>query len=966
MWRLVWARVRLDWRRSLATFLAVLFSVTSFIVLTGATTTQQVEALETAADSWRSSVDILVRPTGARNSVELETGRVRPNFLSDTYGGITVEQWHQIAAIPGVEVAAPIAMVGQILAPVSVPLDLTEFISPSGTQLLRINMQGISRGETFPARSAYLYVTDNPLLPPMEAVWARWAPDFTESTGPIEIIDGEPTFPCVPLQWIQVPAANALNLPEFNDRPLYPFDLAAWDTFCISRADLDQNGFVVDIPMVVPLTVAAIDPQSETELVGLSSAVTVGRYLHDDDMITFGPSPFVDEDWATEEARSPITPALISLTAPAADFALVAEVEELPEQAIIGLRQFDPRVVTQARKTDQVAVVVEADALAAVGQRFISTSTIYDDLLRTLIPSRNSETSVNSGDLGEIRACHIFRPGPVRLETTEYAITAQRAPAQGIIGLAGSGLICDDAGLGFYPLPGTITAAPFRNQTRFFVAYDWNWLTNLIFDIVGAFSPEATMAKSGTPGVILPMETYITPPTLAADEFTRNLINSDEFQSNLNTADYLIPDISLVIPLANLIELNSIQSFPTLEHDFSLVAPISAVRVRVDGVTGWDEVSQLRIALVAEEITETTGLDVDVMVGAGLINQPVTLQGAGDTPDLNLLERWAQFGIVLAVVDQIDRKSVLLFGLILTSGVLTIASVASAAAAAQRTDLGTLAAIGYKPRQLWGYLLAQQTGLGLFAGILGALVSWPIAAALGAHITFERALMAVPIATALTALAALPSAYSASRAYPLTLLKPTVRAGKRAFPVTSAIRMGAVSMLRRPLRLLRASLAIAIAIAAVTILVVITTTFQGIVAGSLLGEAIILQVRTADIIAGIILTILGLVCLGMTMRFAHLEDSSDWAVLSAVGWNSKLVTTAVLTQGALAGLIGAIIGLLIAIGLTALLVGTGNLTAIILPAALVAFGIAILAALTALIPALALQNQPLAQTLTRD
>jgi len=165
--------------------------------------------------------------------------------------------------------------------------------------------------------------------------------------------------------------------------------------------------------------------------------------------------------------------------------------------------------------------------------------------------------------------------------------------------------------------------------------------------------------------------------------------------------------------------------------------------------------------------------------------------------------------------------------------------------------------------------------------------------------------------------------------------------------------------------LLRACLAIAIAVAAVIILVVINTNFQGMVSGTLLGNSVLLQVRTADIIAGVILTILGLVCLGMTMRFAHLEDASDWAVLSAVGWQPRLITTAILTQGAVAGLLGSLIGLGIAIGLATRLIDT-TIASIIVPAALVAFAIALLATLVAMVPAAALQKAHLAQILTRD
>ncbi len=56
--------------------------------------------------------DILVRPTGSRTSLESEYGLVAPNHLSGIAGGITYDQYEVIGTTDGVDVAAPIAMLG--------------------------------------------------------------------------------------------------------------------------------------------------------------------------------------------------------------------------------------------------------------------------------------------------------------------------------------------------------------------------------------------------------------------------------------------------------------------------------------------------------------------------------------------------------------------------------------------------------------------------------------------------------------------------------------------------------------------------------------------------------------------------------------------------------------------------------------------------------------------------------------
>ena len=226
MWRLVLARLRADWRRSLATFLAVLFAVTSFVVLTGATTTQRLEVTATLEDNWRSAFDILVRPVEARSEIEDLTGRVRPAFLSETYGGITLDQLAAIREIPGVDIAAPIGTVGIIWQTIHVRLDLNDVVADSGTQLFRIELANYSRGVSLPARGAYVYVTDNPLEPlgirPTQQGWVGGGDEA--HMGPTEYIDGEAVSPCISVTAFDTSWGGVRRVQN-------PFDPGVWSSF---------------------------------------------------------------------------------------------------------------------------------------------------------------------------------------------------------------------------------------------------------------------------------------------------------------------------------------------------------------------------------------------------------------------------------------------------------------------------------------------------------------------------------------------------------------------------------------------------------------------------------------------------------------------------------------------------------------------------------------------------------------
>ena len=112
MGRLAWSQVRFRPARTLALIAGVLVAATAFTVLTAASQTAQLRTVGTVSANFVPAYDILVRPKGARTALENQTGTVQPDFLSGIYGGITMAQYHQIQQVPGVQVAAPIAMVG--------------------------------------------------------------------------------------------------------------------------------------------------------------------------------------------------------------------------------------------------------------------------------------------------------------------------------------------------------------------------------------------------------------------------------------------------------------------------------------------------------------------------------------------------------------------------------------------------------------------------------------------------------------------------------------------------------------------------------------------------------------------------------------------------------------------------------------------------------------------------------------
>ncbi|MEW6233732.1 MAG: hypothetical protein AB1566_15670, partial [Chloroflexota bacterium] len=100
--------------RSALLALGLLAVSTGVILVAAASETTAVTVNQDLTRYWRTAYDILVRPARTRSPIEEKYGLVEANHLSGIAGGITITQSETIRAIPGVEVAAPIAMLGYV------------------------------------------------------------------------------------------------------------------------------------------------------------------------------------------------------------------------------------------------------------------------------------------------------------------------------------------------------------------------------------------------------------------------------------------------------------------------------------------------------------------------------------------------------------------------------------------------------------------------------------------------------------------------------------------------------------------------------------------------------------------------------------------------------------------------------------------------------------------------------------
>ena len=115
-------------------------------------------------------------------------------------------------------------------------------------------------------------------------------------------------------------------------------------------------------------------------------------------------------------------------------------------------------------------------------------------------------------------------------------------------------------------------------------------------------------------------------------------------------------------------------------------------------------------------------------------------------------------------------------------------------------------------------------------------------------------------------------------------------------------------VLRTPARAITAAIALASGVAALTALSGIAVAFQGEVVGTLLGDAVSIQVRGADLVAALVVTLIGLGSLLDILYLDLREQAARYASLQAAGWRDGTLTRLITGQAFLIGGLGAVAG----------------------------------------------------------
>lgn len=895
-------------RRSVTLGAGIVVASVAFVLLVSAVETSALQVQGTVDDAYQTSYDILVRPEGSFADLERDRGLIRENYLSGIFGGITLQDYEQIEAIDGVDVAAPIANVGYITPTAHIPTAINDLLTDDPAQLYRVSYSWTAdRGQSsYDGTTAYIYYTD---AAPFDVSPERGIRQ--ETSGDEEGLDVCGMFPA------------ALQRP---DGPFDTSEQSSASLSCFSALSPEAAGFLSILPVedgtvfaavagYFPLLLSAVDPVAEARLVGLDEAIVDGRYLEQGETAQVEPL-----DAIFDVVNIPV----LATTQVYVDQDLGIDVERLqiPENTDVAETLASPGAFDFVTGLD--GEVIE--------QRTVGGDQIYTGLIEDFVEGLDRGFTLNgywsSGTVEYTEGTAGFVPQEVSNPDSVWENES--------IGAATVNVANDD--VGFRELDGH----PFVGS----MVIEDNVTPLPELRVVGQYDPERLGGFN--PLSQVPLETYYPPEVEGADDASREALGDAPLLPSMNLAGYIAQPPLMLTTLEAAEQLFDDERFGGARSE----APISVVRVRVAEVTGADPESLERVRRVAAEIVEQTGLAVDITAGSS--PQPLTIAlPAGDygRPELLVEEGWVQKGVAVQVLTAVDRKSLTLFLLVLAVTGVFLANGTMASVRSRRRELGVLRCLGWSGRKVFTVVLGEIALVGGAAGLVGTGIAVLLVNLLALDVPRLYPLLVTPVAVGLALLAGVVPARRAAAAVPLEAVRPLVADRARAGSGGGVAAMALTNLVRMPSRALAGMIGLFAGVAALAVLLGVNLAFQGEVMGTLLGTFIAFEVRTVDLIAVGCAIALGGLSVGDVVFLSIKQRAPELATLRAIGWRERHLARLIGWEGLGMGVVASVAGGVFGLGVTA---ATAGLTAGLASAAAaaVAAGVAVSLVVTAVPTAL--------------
>jgi cell division protein FtsX len=672
-----------------------------------------------------------------------------------------------------------------------------------------------------------------------------------------------------------------------------------------TNACASAPGSILDLPApdVGGFLLAAIDPAAENQLVHLDQSVTSGHALTEQDTLHTdtrldGYHPCdVDVHSGCQPIPAEAVPMLIH--------------QNLPGQ--IGLTGQMTQVLLGNLPADQLSELNDPSYVAQLPDQ----QTIFSGSVPLV---QSDPDRFANADLAWTGQSWQVQPLDLSKESVQESYDLNLYNATRPASLTYQPTTAPDGSAGYTLVP-TGTEGPevtFRPLTPLQTLKKQHVDALYTYDEIGQFSDASIAAQFANPLNWLPENTYTAPPVVLRYDAGGQPVTPTMMLPTTNKAGYLLQP-----PLA----LTTLAAGQQLMGD----KLISAIRVRVAGVSQANQNSWQQIQRVAGLIHLRTGLPVVITLGSSpsptLVYVPGAKQGQfGQNPAIDptgwVEERWISIGASVLYLAQLGATRLLLLGAVLAVCLGYLVVSLSALLSAQRKEFALLSALGWPPWLHARLFLMQALLFALVGGLVGMGAALLIATMLDALPIWLIVIWTLPAMLLVALLGSLYPLWTIWRIQPAEIL----RAG-------AAIAAQRAKLLRVPLWAIgglalrnlarsrpRTALTVGSLFLSALLLVLMLSSILALrqtLIGTLLGSYVLVQTAALQIAGCVFALLLSFLSIADLLLLQVRERHQEIGVLQAVGWRPRLIQGLFAREGVLLALLGAIPGALVAEGMLA-------------------------------------------------
>jgi hypothetical protein len=455
-----------------------------------------------------------------------------------------------------------------------------------------------------------------------------------------------------------------------------------------------------------------------------------------------------------------------------------------------------------------------------------------------------------------------------------------------------------------YAIPEDVSIAEteaYRPVTMF--GKEFKDLPRVKLNIKGVFDP-GKLNISKDPLTELPMETYFPSKSNWVLDPNENPVNPPKEMKPLNNPYGFLTKPPLM--------LTTLDAAADIMGD----KPISSIRIKVKGVDLLNDESEALLNKVAKTIEKETGLITDVTLGSSPQPALTHIPGIKGKESLGWVEQpWIKLGSSMSIFKE---AKVGLSGVIASVILVAIVYVFSSNLIMMFTrqkEFAVLLSIGWRPGQLSKLLFLEASILGVFVSI----VSWII---LGyfyftSEITtsLTRFFLIGLFGLLIYLLGTIVPAHLVRKIRPYETMKSgeITHIGRRWIPSSAIWSMSLNSFISKWKRSILSVISIALPTSLFIIFLFITFRLKGVMYATWLGEYVAMEVSSLHYIAmGVALLIAILTTTEIIWQNVS-ERQPEIALLKSIGWHNRHIRQLVLLEGAFSGLFAGIIGVLLAL-----------------------------------------------------